>query len=406
MLSDQELYGVGTIDYKPLCNQIIEIAEDRETAKGFWYAAGMYDELTPSGPCSFWTWGFYAVDFIHEDGQWRIWHLQYLEDVNSPCGSSWGVTAPERDTIPAFVEIGKFQMTEPNVKEKLREYYHGIERLPKLHGFRNLIILLVKHSATGGSNSMNKQVYTDDELIRRVWDEEQIKDMMSRRAMYNANDERRRELDELWVRIPENRKTASYGSNWGYYVGMDEIASWYVVEHDKYRKSQLSEIHERCPEIELSLENQGFGCMSVHPLSSPYVEIAGDGKTGRGHWYAIGQETTLQADGTVKALWINDKIAADFIKEAGQWKIWHLVVSNDMYNEAGTAFAKQPVYTPVGTDPMERAFGTPTIPMLTHDSVFLWSDNYPPILPKAYNIFDPKEGYGPEGHPKCEEVKK
>ena len=36
----------------------------------------------------------------------------------------------------------------------------------------------------------------------------------------------REELDTLWVTEPERKKTASYGSNWGYYVGMEAMRRW------------------------------------------------------------------------------------------------------------------------------------------------------------------------------------
>ena len=44
---------------------------------------------------------------------------------------------------------------------------------------------------------MNKRAYTDDELIRRVWDVEEIKKLASKRVYYQANEWRDRELDEL-----------------------------------------------------------------------------------------------------------------------------------------------------------------------------------------------------------------
>ena len=39
--------------------------------------------------------------------------------------------------------------------------------------------------------------YSEWETMKRVWDVEEIKDLMSRRAVYSANEERERELKEL-----------------------------------------------------------------------------------------------------------------------------------------------------------------------------------------------------------------
>ena len=58
-----------------------------------------------------------------------------------------------------------------------------------------------------------------EQEMRRVWDVEQIKQLMHKRVFLQTWDRRQEELDTLWVTEPEWKKTASYGSNWGYYVG-------------------------------------------------------------------------------------------------------------------------------------------------------------------------------------------
>lgn len=72
---------------------------------------------------------------------------------------------------------------------------------------------------------MNTKVFSDDEQIRRVWDMEEVKDLMARRAYYYMQDMRREELETLWVQKPENRETAVFGSNWGFYLGLDNISA-------------------------------------------------------------------------------------------------------------------------------------------------------------------------------------
>ncbi len=248
-----------------------------------------------------------------------------------------------------------------------------------------------------------KQIYTDDEQIIRVTAIESIKDLMSRRAVYLANDWRRRELDELWVTGEEYRKTASFGGNWGYYVGMDEIAAWYVVEHDRKRKEQLSWSQKRHPELTGALSELGFGCIRLQPVSSPYVELAGDGKSARGLWYSMGMSGEVQPDGSSLAMWVNDKLAADLILEEDGWKIWHLVVANDTSCPSGDVYAKIPPYPSPADDPILTEFGTPTISMQTHNPVFLWSDDYPSI-PKPYYRITKEDSYGPEGHPDYKEA--
>ena len=249
-----------------------------------------------------------------------------------------------------------------------------------------------------------KPFYTDDERIRRVWDIEDIKDLMARRGFYLANDMRREELNDLWVTTPKYQKTASLGSNWGYYVGMDEISNYYVVKHVEARQKLLDAYCAAHPEVANRRENLGYGSMSFRPASTPLVVLSGDGYTARGLWYSIGQESTWRSNGPASCHWFNDKLAADFVKENGQWKLWHLVISSDIHVEAGQDLNEMSSVPAPGANPAEDEFknGQPTIEMLTHNALMNWGDDYPPI-PEPYFHFEDEASYGPLGHPKYEE---
>ena len=121
--SEDELYGCGVLDHKPLGNQVIEIAQDGQTAKGFWYAVGKEDEYGASGPLSYWTFGMFGVDFVWEDGQWRIWHLTYVEDIHTPAGDRWAAAPKQRDQIPLSRPMADFRMPEPTVPTQVRALY-------------------------------------------------------------------------------------------------------------------------------------------------------------------------------------------------------------------------------------------------------------------------------------------
>ncbi len=218
---------------------------------------------------------------------------------------------------------------------------------------------------------MYKKDYTDEELIARVWDIEEIKKLVYKRGVYIANDWRERELDELWVKKPENQKTASFGKNIGWYVGMENIRAWYGKTH-------------------------GAGYLAFHPASTGLVELAGDGQTAKGLFYSIAQETEPNGDGTARALWMPEKIGFDFIKEDGVWKIWHLIAAVDLVCEAGTDYSEQDPYPNYESDPVMIEFGTPTVPCLCHDGTFNWWDDYP-AMPEPYWTFSDDISYGPEG---------
>ncbi len=219
---------------------------------------------------------------------------------------------------------------------------------------------------------MTKRTYTDDELIARVWDVEEIKKLVYKRGVYIANGWQERELAELWVSDPAAKETASYGKNTGWYVGLDAIAAWYV-------------------------RPQGAGYMAHDPASTGLVELAADGKTAKALFYCIAEKTEKDASGETKALWLPHKAGYDLMKEDGVWKIWHLVEAIDLVSEAGQDYGAQSPYPDYEADPIFADFGTPTVPCLCHDAAFNWWDDYPP-MPEPYDTFTPAISYGPEGY--------
>lgn len=122
--SDGEIYGVGSMDYKPLDTGVIELSGDGRTAKGVWTVRGSHVRITAGGPASYWEWGWFAVDLVREGGEWKIWHMLHLDDICCICGTKWHEPAAEYPPVPEFEEIGNFAMPEPTVKETLRELYH------------------------------------------------------------------------------------------------------------------------------------------------------------------------------------------------------------------------------------------------------------------------------------------
>ena len=111
--------------------------------------------------------------------------------------------------------------------------------------------------------------FTSEERIRRVWDKEEAKAVLCRHAYLEAANRRAESLSQLWVAEPEHQATASYGKNWGYYVGMDAIRSYYV---------------DRNP-------IGGVGTNICHPVATICIEEAEDGQTCQAMWYNASYET-------------------------------------------------------------------------------------------------------------------
>lgn len=73
-----EVYGgVGQLLLHVTTTAIIEVAADGKTAKAFWYSPGMIAETGQSGNT---IWEAYGVDFVKENGVWKIWHLHMFTD--------------------------------------------------------------------------------------------------------------------------------------------------------------------------------------------------------------------------------------------------------------------------------------------------------------------------------------
>jgi hypothetical protein len=81
----------GILDLQALSSPVVEVSDDLLTAKGMWYAPTVATEFHPGEdmPSGHNVWLKFAVDFVNEDGQWRIWHYHILPSFNTPVGKSW-----------------------------------------------------------------------------------------------------------------------------------------------------------------------------------------------------------------------------------------------------------------------------------------------------------------------------
>jgi hypothetical protein len=141
------------------------------------------------------------------------------------------------------------------------------------------------------------------------------------------------------------------------------------------------------------------GTLFEHHLTTELVEVAGDGKTAKGVWMSPGHETVRDAK-TGKLLqlgWCWVKYGVDFIKEKGEWKIWHLFVFLTLWADFDKSWEKSGEH-PTGPG---REHAIPKPPGLEEDapSIFLhqpYDPNTPrefcPAFPEPYDTYDEKEG--------------
>lgn len=246
------------------------------------------------------------------------------------------------------------------------------------------------------------RILTPEEQVWLLWDKEEIKDLMSRFAYFTANDERRRAIAELWVASDENRKTASLGYNNGYYTGMENIIRHYITDCYDDRFALLEAYHNKAG-VELSEKNLGYGCSFVHTRNTPYIQVAGDGKTAKYIGYDCGIYCIGNPDGGSDSNFTFAKIYADLAKEGECWKIWHLLIAYDHIIPAGRRYGELDPEAPWGADVVEQACGDPTIRDVAYDALYGWTDVWE-RLPRPYYTFDPSKAYTAEGKPACYKI--
>lgn len=123
--TEEELFGVGQLSYRPIDTAVVEVADDLQTAKGLWVVRGLVEKITTAGPVSFWDFSYWAVDFILEDGAWKIWHMLDLAEVNTRQGINLTDTPQPLPEDPAFAEMASISMPRPTKPVTLRETYRA-----------------------------------------------------------------------------------------------------------------------------------------------------------------------------------------------------------------------------------------------------------------------------------------
>jgi hypothetical protein len=96
--------GKGVFALHLLTTEIIEVAEDRQTARGLWISPGAEGRRMAGSEDlgAFWIWGMYAIDFIKENGEWKFWHFRIPHLLLCDYHHSW----VELDQVKMGSQIG------------------------------------------------------------------------------------------------------------------------------------------------------------------------------------------------------------------------------------------------------------------------------------------------------------
>ncbi|WP_406482319.1 nuclear transport factor 2 family protein [Streptomyces sp. NBC_01615] len=187
---------------------------------------------------------------------------------------------------------------------------------------------------------------TAEQKIQKVLDIHEVQNVMSRHAYYHGLGKNAEELEAIWVKeTPE----PTFAQNQGYYVGYESIAYYYGELNRIMQRANLKLLRQHYPELAESDDNLGAGNLIMHPLTTPIIEIAGDGETAKGMWYSPGQVTeVMPPDYKPVANWIWEKYGVDLVREGGHWKIWHMHVYTDFFTPVGASWADRTADAPMG----------------------------------------------------------
>jgi len=134
--SIKEYYGIpatrestiGQFAWHTITSSVVEVAGDRQTAKGVWYTPGIVGGFSGEKSNFMWMFEKYGVDFVMENGEWKVWHMHVYTDA------AW----PLDGTIKAGAGMGEMFGSESNAAtdetmgEQSPEAETGMNRKPEI----------------------------------------------------------------------------------------------------------------------------------------------------------------------------------------------------------------------------------------------------------------------------------
>ncbi len=169
----------------------------------------------------------------------------------------------------------------------------------------------------------------ENKLLRKAKDVHEIQNVMSLHEYYHSACKHQEELDAIWAQKADDVafEEALFQAR---FVGLEAINEYYVqFMRNTLFKSALELTRMLFPQLKDEPEEElPFGLSYMHTLTTPVIEVAEDGDTAKGVWISPGY-ITMPTMEKLQAYWHWDRYGVDFIKEDGNWKIWHFFVGRE-----------------------------------------------------------------------------
>jgi hypothetical protein len=191
--------------------------------------------------------------------------------------------------------------------------------------------------------------------------------------------------------------TVEFGAR-GVFEGVEGARKTMVDVEKSFERSHAAGMRKTFPDVKFGSNHAGM--LETELIGTPVIEVAGDGKTAKGEWLSLmASGKTHEEDPKPQATWIWWKSAIDFVKEDGEWKVWHWLKNpyfatsykDDWVQNSLTLRPMQPPGTMKGIP----GHGSPDRPTTRlYDSYRITREpRLEPKPPEPYQIFDPKDSY-------------
>jgi hypothetical protein len=194
--------------------------------------------------------------------------------------------------------------------------------------FSCLVMVFVFISFMNSDQKAAERPMISDGEYAKAW--VSCQNLMSIHNYYHGVNHNLEELAEIWVKEDgAYAKTATFSQPGGVWEGIQLIKVFYGNPKTKDPNQSLKEMVKNEPSA------YPVGTFGIHMNTTPVIIVAGDGKSAKGIWYSPGPIMSYTGqkdkDGNDLAggMCFFEKYGADFVKEDGVWKIWHIQMFYD-----------------------------------------------------------------------------
>ena len=79
----------GVLDVDAINTPDIIVARDVKTARGIWMSQGLRTRMKNDEASCIWRWTKLGVDFIEENGRWKLWHMAIYPLLETDYETAW-----------------------------------------------------------------------------------------------------------------------------------------------------------------------------------------------------------------------------------------------------------------------------------------------------------------------------